>query len=61
MLLVSGSPATVGTTFTQRDIKLGHLRYEHDGSETVADSFEVTATDNLGAKTSVQATVQVLR
>jgi hypothetical protein len=48
VLRLSGIPAAVGTTFTQRDIDLGHLRYQHDGSETAADSFEFTAADSNG-------------
>ena len=43
-----GVPVTVGTTFTQNDINLGHLRYQHNGSETVADSFAFTAADKNG-------------
>jgi hypothetical protein len=62
-LLVSGSPATVGTTFTQSDINLGHVRYQNDGSATAADSFQVTAVDSYGhtlAPTSVAITVKLV-
>ncbi len=63
VLLVSGNPATVGTTFTQSDINLGHVRYQNDGSETVADSFEVTAADSYGDTlwpTTVAITVKLV-
>jgi hypothetical protein len=62
VLLVSASPATVGTTFTQRDINLGHVRYQNDGSATTADSFEITAADSYGdtlRPTTVAITVKL--
>ena len=62
-LLLSGIPATVGTTFTQSDINLGHVRYQNNGSETVADSFEFTAADSYGdtlAPTTVAITVRLV-
>jgi hypothetical protein len=63
VLLVSGIPATVGTTFTQRDVNLGHLRYHNDGSATAADSFEVAAADSYGdtlLPTTVAITVKLV-
>lgn len=38
---------TAVTTFTQADINSGQLRYSHNGSESVADSFSFTVTDGV--------------
>ncbi|MBL1178496.1 cadherin-like domain-containing protein, partial [Pantanalinema sp. GBBB05] len=44
-LLLAG---TVVTQFTQADINSGQLRYQHNGSETIADNFVFTVTDGQG-------------
>lgn len=50
-LLYNGSPITTG--FVVNDITL--LTYSHDGSETTADSFDISVTDD-GGGTSTPAT-----
>jgi len=51
-LRLGGVAQTVGGTFTQADINAGLLTYDHDGSETVADSFGFSADDGGGATSS---------
>jgi VCBS repeat-containing protein len=53
-LVLSGSPLSVASTFTQADVNAGVLSYSHDGGETLTDSFgfsfsdgEITDTGNL--------------
>ncbi|MCP4340448.1 MAG: DUF4347 domain-containing protein [Desulfobulbaceae bacterium] len=51
-LFLSGS-ALVGTdTFTQDDIDTGRVSYDHDGSETMADSFSFSVDDGMGSASS---------
>jgi ELWxxDGT repeat protein/VCBS repeat-containing protein len=38
---------TAVTSFTQADINSGQLRYQHNGSETLTDSFTFTVTDGV--------------
>jgi hypothetical protein len=49
---------TSGATFTQADLNGESIEYRHDGSETVADSFAVVASDPQGAASDT-ATFQV--
>ena len=39
-------------TFTQADIDAGSITYDHDGSQTVSDSFDFTVDDGTGSTTS---------
>jgi hypothetical protein len=45
-LLVSGFPPS---SFTQADLDAGVVTYEHDGSETIVDSFTFSLSDDSGA------------
>ena len=48
-ILLNGVALITGSTFTQADITDGtRLRYQHDGSETVSDSFSFDLTDGVG-------------
>ena len=42
---LSGTTLNVNDTFTQADIDAGNLTYDHDGSETVSDSFGFSLAD----------------
>lgn len=44
-LLLAGTSVT---SFTQADINSGQLRYQHNGSETIADNFSFTVSDGQG-------------
>ncbi|KAK7910238.1 hypothetical protein WMY93_014922 [Mugilogobius chulae] len=44
-LQLSGSRLTPGQSFSVQDLKNIKIRYIHDGSETLEDSIELTATD----------------
>ncbi len=45
-ITVNGGPAlTNGQTFTQSQLDAGQVRYIHDGSETVSDSFAFSVSD----------------
>jgi hypothetical protein len=48
-LLLAGTPVT---SFTQADVNSGQLRYRHNGSETVTDSFTFDVTDGTVSLTS---------
>ncbi|MFB6248291.1 MAG: cadherin-like domain-containing protein [Salinibacter sp.] len=48
-ILLNGSPTS---SFTQADVNDGDLSYRHDGSETTADSVDVTVSDENGASAS---------
>jgi hypothetical protein len=48
----SGIPGSRITTFTQADINAGLIRYRHEGSETVSDSFTFTISDGVGGVTA---------
>ncbi len=39
---------STGSTFTQQNIDLGHVFYQHDGSDTTEDSFLFTVEDPTG-------------
>jgi hypothetical protein len=41
-LLINGTAAIAGATFTQTQIQTSQVRYTHNGSETTADSFQFT-------------------
>ena len=56
----SGVTLFDGETFSQEDIDLGNLTYLHDGTETVADFFNVTVADGVGGVlglTSINITI----
>ena len=48
-VLLNGTPLNVGDTFTQADIGASRVRYQHDGSETLTDSFTLNLRDANGA------------
>ncbi|MAE51863.1 MAG: hypothetical protein CMH27_08630 [Micavibrio sp.] len=53
-IALSSDTATAINSFTLQDLQNGHVVYVHDGSETIADSFDFTVTDGnttLGADT----------
>jgi hypothetical protein len=43
----AGEALSAGGKFTQADIAAGYLRYQHDGTDTIADSFSFTVSDQL--------------
>ena len=51
-LRLSGTALGVSDTFTQADINAGLVTYDHDGSETVSDSFDFTVDDGVGTSSS---------
>ena len=51
-LRLNGTALGLNDTFTQADIDLGRLTYDHDGSQTSADSFDFTVDDGEGTTTS---------
>jgi uncharacterized protein DUF4347/cellulose/xylan binding protein with CBM9 domain/cadherin-like protein len=48
-LRLSGTALGLSDTFTQDDIDNSRVTYDHDGSETVADSFGFTVDDGVGS------------
>jgi hypothetical protein len=56
-LLFRKSALKVGQTFTQRDIDLGRLSYQHSGNGTLGDRFNFTITD--GTNTLTPATFNI--
>jgi len=52
------APGTAVVSFTQSDITNGRIRYVHDGSESVADSFEFALSDG-GVGVSIQGAVAI--
>ena len=51
-LRLNGTALGVNDTFTQADIDAGNLTYDHDGSQTSADSFDFTVDDGQGTDQS---------
>jgi photosystem II stability/assembly factor-like uncharacterized protein len=49
LVLLNGTPLNVGDTFTQADINASRVRYQHNGSETLTDSFTFNLRDANGA------------
>ena len=49
---LSGTALGVSDTFTQADIDAGLVTYDHNGSETVSDSFEFSVDDAAGTNSS---------
>jgi VCBS repeat-containing protein len=52
ILRLSGTALGLNDTFTQADIDAGNVTYDHDGSQTLADSFDFTVDDGEGTTTS---------
>ena len=57
-LRLSGTALGVSDTFTQADIDAGNVTYDHDGSETVSDSFSFRHVDD-GAGTNSSGTFNI--
>jgi VCBS repeat-containing protein len=56
-LVLNGTTLTAGSTFTQADIASGtQLKYRHNGSETLSDSFVFTLGDGAGGTLTPAAT-----
>ncbi|MEZ6095181.1 MAG: cadherin-like domain-containing protein [Pirellulaceae bacterium] len=51
-LRLNGTALAAGQTFTQADIDAGLVTYDHDGSQTLSDSFDFTVDDGSGTTTS---------
>ena len=51
-LRLSGTALGVSDTFTQADIDAGLVTYDHNGSETVSDSFDFSVDDGAGTNSS---------
>ena len=51
-LRLNGTALGLNDTFTQADIDAGNVTYDHDGSQTSADSFDFTVDDGAGTSTS---------
>lgn len=49
VLQLAGSPRNPGQAFTVQDLKNLKVRYKHDGSETLEDDIELTATDGTNS------------
>ncbi|MEB3356732.1 MAG: cadherin-like domain-containing protein [Synechococcales bacterium] len=49
-LSLNGVSLSVGSTFTQADIDADRLSYQHDGSETLTDTFAFTVADGAGGE-----------
>lgn len=47
-LYISGITATVGMTFTQDDVNMGRIVYQHDDTQTTYDEFDCTFKDEDG-------------
>ncbi|MGB3655552.1 MAG: cadherin-like domain-containing protein, partial [Rivularia sp. (in: cyanobacteria)] len=47
-LLLNGNNLALNNTFTQADINNNRLIYNHNGSETISDSFKFEVTDGAG-------------
>ncbi len=51
-LRLSGTPLGINDMFTQADINAGQITYDHNGSETLSDSFDFSVNDGSGAVSS---------
>ncbi|MEZ6119718.1 MAG: cadherin-like domain-containing protein [Pirellulaceae bacterium] len=58
-LRLSGTALANGQTFTQADIDAGNVTYDHDGSETVSDSFDLTVDDGVGTSSNATFSITV--
>ena len=58
-LSLNGVPLGAGDSATQADIDAGLLRYDHDGSETSADSFDFSLDDGAGTATTGSFNVSI--
>ena len=59
-LLLNNSVLALGQTFTQLDVDLGRLSYQHDGSETGFDSIELVLADGMEDSVAAQnVTLQI--
>ena len=47
-----GTALGVSDTFTQADVDAGLVTYDHNGSETVSDSFDFSVDDGAGTNSS---------
>ena len=58
-LRLSGTALSNGQTFTQDDIDNSRVTYDHDGSQTSADSFDFTVDDGAGTDTAATFSLTV--
>ena len=58
-LYLSGVALGISDSFTQDDIDNDRVTYDHDGSETVSDSFAFSVDDGAGAATSASFAITV--
>ena len=58
-LYLSGVALGTSDSFTQEDIDSGRITYDHDGSETVVDSFAFSVDDGVGAASNASFAITV--
>ncbi|SCA62915.1 hypothetical protein SCG7109_AF_00010 [Chlamydiales bacterium SCGC AG-110-M15] len=54
VILMDGNALSVGDRFTQQDVNDGLITYEHDGGESIHDTFSFDVTDDAGNRSPVR-------